>query len=111
MRNGTLNGTIADLEVKRHKLDVAIAALKALGGAVDRLGFKKKSRTGPTIIGAVLAHLKKARGPQTSEQLRYAITKAGVQATESSIQTLLSRRARLRKDLLRLGRGKWGLKR
>lgn len=97
--------TIKELEADIKQRQQALAALRAVNG-----NGIKRSRNGQTIIGGVLEHLKNTKTQQTSEQLRQALAQCGVQATTSSFQSILSRRAKLRKDLVRIGRGVWGLK-
>lgn len=98
--------TIQDLERQKAQIEAAIAALKPLNGhAVSTNG------SGPTIMGAVLAHLRRVGSRQTSQQIREALAAAGVTSSQFSIQTVMSKRARQKKDLLHVGRGLWKLKR
>lgn len=110
MTDKSIDSMIAALEAKKKPIDGAIAALRALQGHTNGVTRRLNIQNGQTIIGAVLSHLKRVGSKQTNAQLREAIQLAGVKATESSIQTLLSRRAKLRKDLIFFGRGMWGLK-
>lgn len=94
-----IDAILRDLEQQKAKISTAIASLQALNGHKE-----------VTVIGAAIAHLRKAGKPQTSIQLRNAIFAAGVNATPASIQTILSKRARAKRDILHKGRGLWGVK-
>jgi hypothetical protein len=111
MTDRSIDSMIAALEAKKKPIEGAIAALRALQGHTNGVTRRLNIQNGQTIIGAVLAHLKRVGIKQTNAQLREAISSAGVKATESSIQTLLSKRAKMRKDLVFFGHGMWGLKR
>lgn len=97
-----VNATLKELEHQRAQIEAAIASLRALNG--------NGGGTGQTIVGAAVAHLKKVGATQTSRQLREAILAAGVQATPGSIQTILSKRSRAKKDLVKKGRAVWTLR-
>lgn len=95
--------TLLELESQRDLIVAAIASLKAIGnGQVDGGSM--------TVLGAAIAHIKKAGKPQTTRQLRQAVYDAGVKATRGSIQTMLGKQARLKKDLIKKSRGLWTLK-
>lgn len=98
--------TIRELEAQRDRLIVAIASLRAVSNGKGH----KPTGPVPTITGASLAHLRAVGKPQTSQELRAAIHAAGVVVTNGSIQTVLSDRARAKRDLVKRGRAVWGLK-
>lgn len=103
--------TIRELEGQRDLIRVAIASLKALAdGKMPKLVQDGRSSGGPTIMQVVLAHLKTVGKPQTTNELKVVMRAAGVIATENSIQSVLSKRAKMKKDLAKRGRALWGLK-
>lgn len=104
MQITNLVATLRDLENQKEGIDRAIASLKALGNG------NLAPRPHQTVVGGVLAHLKKVGAPQTNSQLREALQEMGVVATPPSIQTIISKRGRMKKDLMKMGRGVWGLK-
>lgn len=98
--------TIKDLETQRDLIQTAIASLKAIQNGKE----PKSEKTIPTIASAAVAHLRKVGEKQTSAQMRKALREAGVTATDQSIQTVLSKQARKRKDLVHKGHDTWALR-
>lgn len=96
--SSNIKETIAELEQQRVKIDMALASLRALNGIPP----------GGTIMQAVIAHLKEVDVPQSVPEIKAALEAQGVHSL--SLQSLLSKRAKLKKDLIHKGRGLWGIK-
>ncbi|SRR6266700_5009091 len=106
----SIQQTIKELEAKIRPYQDALDSLRALNTNGDRPRTHPANKPGQTIIGAIIAHLRKTGAKQTSAQLREAVQAAGVEATGASIQTIMSKRGRMKKDLVRKGRGMWALR-
>lgn len=107
MKSTNVQATIRELEAERDLILMAIASLKAIDGGKPA---RMIAQGGPTIVGAAIAHLRKVGTKQTTSQLKEAMIAAGVKATDASIQTILSKRARMKRDLVKKGRAVWGLR-
>lgn len=107
MKSTNVQATLKELEAQRDLILMAIASLKAIDGGKPA---QLVHRQGPTIIGTVVGHLRQVGKKQTTQELTEAMRAAGVQATPASIQTILSKRARMKRDLAKNGRAVWGLR-
>lgn len=128
-----LDATISALEAKRgqinHAIDNAIASLKMVA-AFDSSSLSKELPKGSTMplsrdrieqldtdtffnmtfIEATVKYLKMIGSKQSSEQIIKALTSGGVEIGEESAKTLLRKRAKQKRDIVKVGRGLWGLK-
>lgn len=107
MNSQSIKNTLRELEGQRDLILMAIASLRAIEAEKPPVLVKSG---GQTVIGAAITHLRKVGKPQTTAQLRQAIREAGVSATRGSIQTILGKQGRLKKDLINKSRGMWTLK-
>jgi hypothetical protein len=121
-----IKGFIEFLEAEKLKIDTAITSLKALSAVnLDMAGISSmplpknekgkppviRSDTyfGKSFIEACVEYLQAVGEKQDTDQVVSAVRSGGVKISDSSAQTLLTKRGREKKDLVRVGRGEWGL--
>ena len=123
-----IENMIEKLETKKSQynlaIDTAIASLRAIAGIgsdIPTIGQTKPSKShaltiasdtfyGLTFIKAVIKCLKMCGTKQQTETILQNVRKGGIKITDKSGEALLRREARKKKDLVRVGRGEWGLK-
>lgn len=103
--NSNVKQTIAELEKEKARIDQALVSLRALN---PNTATSMPPSAHGSISRAILEHIRKAGVPQSVGQIRAALAAQGLNS--SALESLLSKRARRKKDLIHKGRGKWGLK-
>ena len=127
------DAVVAALEAKRAQfnaaIDTAISSLKlicntdpaSVSGTVTSSSHTSiKPNPNPVIhsatfhnlsvVDAAIKYLRMCGTQKSFADVFDAITKGGVEAAESSAKSLLNRRAKLKIDLVKYGRGMFGLK-
>ncbi len=122
--NSEIKNVLEDLKAKRDALDVAIKALEAISGesfsALPTPGARAARReteiqhdtfVGMNVVDAAARYLGMVGRPaRTVEEIANALNRGGLQTTEGSVQTLLSRSHNGPNPIVRrAGRGTWGL--
>lgn len=112
---------LADLKAKRAALDQTIAGLEAVlaGTGVAETGpigngvkaaIHVDSFVGMNIPDATAQYLRMVGRPaRSTEEIINALASGGLRATDDSVRTVLSRTSRGGGEVLRVGRGTWGL--
>lgn len=130
--NGTIDidSIVATLESKRSQfnaaIDTAIASLRVVWTAdpnslalqnqpiakahSQEITIHSATFHNMSVVDAAIKYLRMAKKEKTFEEIFESITKGGVDATAQSARTLMNRRAREKIDLVKFGRGKFGLK-
>jgi hypothetical protein len=114
-----------DLRAKRDALDAAIKAIEAVSGesfsAIPTFGTPRQERrnteiqhdtfVGLNVVDAAARYLEMVGRPARSvEEITNALNRGGLNSTEGSVQTLLSRSHNGPNPVVRrAGRGTWGL--
>jgi hypothetical protein len=122
---------VADLEAKRAALDTVIAALRlalnmgatiAPGGApsasptakpIDPATIRDDAFFGLSIGEAAKRYLEMVRRKQSIKEIADALERGGLPHTSSNfvntVSTMMNRAAKADPELVRVGRGEWGL--
>jgi hypothetical protein len=111
---------LADLRARRESIDVAIAALEVLSGEpVVVIGARESLATtiqpdtfvGLNIAEAASKYLRMmGKGAKSTEHIAEVLNRGGLTCTQASVSTILRRNDRSGDgDVVKVGRGLWGL--
>lgn len=103
--NTNVKQAIIELEKEKIRIEQALTSLRALN---DNSIASAPIVAHGSISRTILEHIRKAGVPQSVGQIRAALAAQGLNS--SSLESLLSKRAARKKDLIHKGRGLWGLK-
>ena len=119
--DSNVKGMIASLEAQKAKLDAAIASLKALDGMDIQVSAPLISKHhgeptissdtfyGKTFVEAVVEYLGMTGSKQPTDKILKSVRQGGIKIMDGSAGTILRKRAQRKKDIVRVGRGEWGL--
>ena len=112
---------LADLKERRINMDLAIAALEVLCGEPTVVigGTKESTSTeiqADTFVGLNIAEAASkylrimGRGAKSTEQVAEALVRGGLAVTKASVSSILRKNNRTGEgDVIKVGRGLWGL--
>lgn len=112
------DSVIADLRARRDQLDQAITALEAVRDGPPAAAAAPSQRTGPyrdmSLSEAAIAVLAARQEPMGNADIVAALQAGGAVFTAkdplNSLNAVIARRVREVGDIVRVGRGTWGLK-
>jgi hypothetical protein len=127
--NEFYEGVIADLMAKRDAIDVTIANLRAIqaGGAapvagsvvagpskpIDPMNIRDDAFFGLSIGEGAKRYLEMVKRKQSVKEIAEALDRGGLPHTSTNfvntVGTMINRLAKTDPDLVRVGRGEWGL--
>ncbi|HXN97524.1 MAG TPA: hypothetical protein VN881_00535 [Candidatus Acidoferrales bacterium] len=112
---------LADLKERRVNMDIAIAALEVLcGEPTVVIGATKESHSteiqADTFVGLNIAEAASkylrmmGRGAKSTEQVAESLVRGGLAVTQASVSSILRKNNRTGEgDVIKVGRGLWGL--